>query len=221
MKMRVDMAMNELNLLDVKISKKIRQGSFIGFATKKDDKITIDQDTNNTELLDKNEAKDVYKAELQSILDLIERRALIKSLINESNIKTTITIDGKEMTIDQALVYKRFKLEQLEKLLIQMKTNYTKVLSTIEKENKKVEDDLEILLNTKFGKENKDGKRSEEDKEVIASLTESYDKRKKDIVDFGLKKAIEQIEDEIMKFKNNVQAEINSSNAITEIEIPE
>ena len=125
------------------------------------------------------------------------------------------------MTIDQALVYKRFKLEQLENLLAQLRSNYTKVLYTIEKENKKVEDDLEILLNTKFGKENKDGKRSEEDKEVIDSLTESYDKRKKEIIDFGLKEAIEQIEDEIMKFKNNVQAEINSSNAITEIEIPE
>lgn len=221
MKMRVDIAMNELNLLDAKISKKIRKGSFVGFATKKDDKITIDRETNNIELLNKKEAKDVYKAELQSVLDLIERRALIKSLINESNIRTKINIDGKEMTIDQALVYKRFKLEQLENLLAQMRSNYTKVLYTIEKENKKVEDDLEILLNTKFGKENKDGKRSEEDKEVIDSLTESYDKRKKEIIDFGLKEAIEQIEDEIMKFKNNVQAEINSSNAITEIEIPE
>ena len=103
-KMLVTQALNELKLLDSRINREIRTASFVSAAKKSEKKVTPN--------VTKEEFNTNAKSEMQSIEDLIDRRARIKKATVASNAVTTLEVNGETMTRDAILCFCDNKLSK-------------------------------------------------------------------------------------------------------------
>lgn len=206
--MLVTKGLNELKLLDSRINRKIEEGEFIAAA-----KLSVPNVNGN---ITKEAYKTNAKADYQSIVDLIKRRNNIKSAIIQSNAVTKVDIAGKTMTVAEAIDKKssiQYEISLLEKLTIQ----YKKSSDIIIKENQKVDDSIEQLLNTAYGKEGKE-KITQASYDAIA---EPYRKAN----EYGLvdaldgEKLIKEMKDKIESFLSEVDTALQISNSTTIINI--
>lgn len=206
--MLVTKGLNELKLLDSRINRKIEEGEFIAAA-----KLSV---PNVNGKITKEAYKTNAKADYQSIVDLIKRRNNIKSAIIQSNAVTKVDIAGKTMTVAEAIDKKssiQYEISLLEKLTIQ----YKKSSDIIIKENQKVDDSIEQLLNTAYGKEGKE-KITQASYDAIA---EPYRKAN----EYGLvdaldgEKLIKEMKDKIESFLSEVDTALQISNSTTIINI--
>lgn len=95
------------------------------------------------------------KADFQSITDLIKRRNTIKSAIIKSNAVTMVEVAGKTMTVAEA-IDKKSAIDYEQNLLNKLNKQYITSIEKVNKENTKVDESIEQLLNTAYGKEGKD-----------------------------------------------------------------
>ena len=206
--MLVTKGLNELKLLDSRINRKIEEGEFIAAA-----KLSVPNVNGN---ITKEAYKTNAKADYQSIVDLIKRRNNIKSAIIQSNAVTKVDIAGKTMTVAESIDKKssiQYEISLLEKLTIQ----YKKSSDIIIKENQKVDDSIEQLLNTAYGKEGKE-KITQASYDAIA---EPYRKAN----EYGLvdaldgEKLIKEMKDKIESFLSEVDTALQISNSTTIINI--
>ena len=191
-------ALNELKLLDKRISKKIQQSCFV------------------STMVGKN-VEDIYckaKEDLQSVNDLIDRRESIKAALMRSNSITTIRILGKEMTVAEA-IERKSSIKYLEYLLAELKNQRRQVMNTIEDANERAQDKLDRILESTFGKDLK-ARPSE-----IADVSEAFWKTNKmeihDVVNISDK--IDELDEYIDNFNNEVDLCLSEANARTEIEV--
>ena len=145
--MLVTKGLNELKLLDSRIMRKIKDASFISAA--KLSAVNVDGKVS------KEEFKANAKADYMAITDLIKRRDKIKAAIVKSNAIIMVEIAGKKMTVAEA-IDKKNAIEYEKRLLKKLSEQYAMAIEMVNYENAKVDDSVERLLITAYGKEGKE-----------------------------------------------------------------
>lgn len=209
MKMSITRALNEVKLLDAKIQKKINESSFVSCKMNKSAKLTdgVTMPEEFTQLA---------KSNMQSILDLTNRRKDIKTKIVQSNANTEVEIAGIKMTVADA-IERKSSIEIDRSLLNRMKSEYRAVTGYIAQRNQQLEDKVSKLVDSLVGSDKKDTNMVKTAEELAQNTrdNESYV-----ILDpLKLLKSIETLEQEIMEFESNVDFVLSESNSITSIEI--
>jgi len=192
-------ALNELKLLRNRINK-LLQTQFVGY-WKSDESKTKESICSSS------------KSNYQSVQDLIKRMCNIKAKIMQSNATTFVTIGKTQYTIAEAIAMKEI-ICQDEALLARLKEQYTDSLENIEEYNVSRQRKIDFLLEKNFSKDT--GKASADD---IRTITEMYQKKYYiELIDpLDIKTEIENLEDFITTFQNNVNTKLSHSNAITKI----
>ena len=200
-------ALNKLKLYDAKINKAISSHKYVGAAKKSSNMLGV-----QTKEVFNNNAKAGY----QSVTDLIKNRNKLKSLIVQSNAITEVTINDKVMTVAEAIERKNSIQYEID-LLNTLKLQYATATSTVNAENKKVDTQIDKLLETFVGKDT-DKKATKEDQ---AAITEPYrEKNEFELVDpLNIYDEIQKLEAEIDGFNSSVNTALVLSNATTFIEI--
>lgn len=207
-KILVTKGLNELKLLDNRIYRKIEEGEFVGAA-----KISV---ANINGKITKESFKANAKADYQSIVNLIKRRNAIKSAIIQSNAVTIVDVAGKRMTVAEA-IDKKSAIEYEKTLLIKLNEQYSIANSRIERENAKVDESIEQLLNTAYGKEGKE-KITKASHDAIAEPYRTANEY--GLVDaLEVEKLIKTMKEEIENFESEVDTVLQISNSVTMIEI--
>lgn len=206
-KISITEALNELKLYDSKIAKAIRGTNYVGAAKKSSNLIGVQ----TKETFNKNAS-----AGYQSVVDLIANRNKLKSLIVKSNAITEVTVNSKVMTVAEAIERKNSIQFEID-LLNTLKSQYATSSSTVLNENKKVDNQIDKLLETFTGKDT-DKKITKEDQSAI---TEPYrEKNEFELVDpIGIYEKIQVLESDIDGFESNVNTVLVLSNATTFIEL--
>ena len=207
-KMLVTKGLNELKLLDSRIYRKIDEGEFVGTA-----KVSV---YNINGKITKEAFKANAKADYQSIVDLIKRRNAIKSAIIHSNAVTMVDVADKHMTVAEA-IDKKSAIEYEKHLLIKLNEQYIVAAERINRENARVDESIEQLLNTAYGKEGKE-KITQASHDAIA---EPYRQANEyGLVDaLEVEKLIKHMKEEIEDFESEVDTVLQISNSVTMIEI--
>lgn len=207
-RMSIHKALAEIKVLDNRIIDAITDGTYCVANKHSNDKIkgvTID------------EYKKVMQGYYDKANDLISRNNAIKKAVTLSNAVTKVKINGVEYTVAEAIWMKNHGIEFKEEMRDILKRQYNKAQAEIIAHNgddldKRAEQYVIGLYGSKEGKID----------------TEAFEKTKKefikanqyDLVDpISILEKIEQLEEEISKFKSEVDATLSESNAVTEIEI--
>lgn len=207
-RMSIHKALAEIKVLDNRIIDAITDGTYCLANKHSNDKIkgvTVD------------EYKKVMQGCYDKVNDLINRNNAIKKAVTLSNAVTKVKINGVEFTVAEAIWMKNHGIEFKEELRDILKRQYNKAQAEIIAHNgddldKRAEQYVIGLYGSKEGKID----------------TEAFEKTKKefikanqyDLVDpISILEKIDQLEEEISKFKSEVDATLSESNAVTEIEI--
>lgn len=206
-KISITEALCELKLYDSKITKAVTNAKYIGATKKSSDKVgVIKRDTFEAN------AKSGY----QSVTDLISNRNKLKSAIVQSNAITEVEVAGNKMTVAEA-IERKSSIEYDETLLIELKRQYATATDTVLKENKKVDTQVDKMLETFMGKDS-DKKIGKDDQD---SIVEPYRiKNEFELVDpLDLLTEIQKLENDIEEFKANIDICLTLSNSTIFIEI--
>ena len=208
-KMTVHEALCEIKVADKRIEKAIQECAFCEAnkeISPKINGITVAEFENDV------------KAKYQKINDLIRRNENIKKALSLSNAKTVISVNGKEMTMAEAIYMMQYGIKHKEQQLMAMNRALTRAQQKIESENgNRLEERLDKFIQATYGS-----------KEKVSA--EELDKASKDFKARNELKLVEPINireksaalmDEIDKFKASIDAAIQISNATTYIEIEE
>ena len=172
--------------------------------------------TNVNSEMTKEEFKNRAKADYMSITDLIKRRNQIKSAIIQSNAVTMVEVAGKKMTVAEA-IDKKSSIAYERALVARLSEQYAKAIGRVNAENGRVDDSIETLLITAYGKEGKE-KITEASYDAIAKPYRAAN-------EYGLvdaleaEKLIKTMTDEIEAFESEVDTCLQISNSITMIEV--
>lgn len=206
-KISITEALNELKLYDSKINKAIANAKLASAAKKSSDKVGV---------VTKEDFEERAKASYQSVTDLIANRNALKSAIVKSNAVTEVTINGKTMTVAEAIERKN-SIDYDVTLLNEMKKQYVTATDTVNKENKKVDNKVDELLSTLIGKDS-DKKISKEDQEAIEKPYR--EKNEYEFIDpISIYDKMLELESDIDGFNSEVDTKLVLSNATTFIEI--
>lgn len=204
----VTKGLNELKLLDNRIKRKIEEGEFVAAAKK--------SAVNVNGKVTKEAFKTNAKASYVSIVDLIKRRTEIKSAIIKSNAKTMVRIAGKDMTVAEA-IDRKSSIEYEKNLLNCLVEQYNMALENVTIHNEAVDESIEQLLITAYGKEGKE-KITEASFSAIANPYREANEY--GLVDsLEIDKLIKKMQDDIEAFESEVDTCLQISNSTTFIEI--
>ncbi len=204
--MSITRGLAECKILDSRIIKKIRE--FNPVALKKGNRLSIRD-------IDENKFISEVKGDYQSINDLIERRINIKRKIIESNSKTMIIINGKSMSVAEAIDYKSI-IKYYNFLLDTLKTHNKNINSEYERFLTEMNDRLDDLLKVHFGKDK--SKISKEDYDVIAGPFKTQNEPKK-IDPIKIDDEIRTLQDKVDSILLNIDYILSESNSQTMITI--
>ncbi len=190
--------LNELKLLDKRINKKIQNSCFITTA--------INGDNTN---------KDCDpQSDIQSVQDLITRRENIKTALMLSNSVTIVKIGKEEMTVASA-IEKKSSITYLADLLVRMREQRKRATRECELRNEDAQTRLDRLLEVSFGKDLK--ARPTEITEISDTFWRT---NKMDFYDpIEISKKIEEMDEYIDNFKNEVDLILSESNSIVKVTI--
>lgn len=212
--MTVHRAMVELKTIDKRIAKEIDNASFCTSA-----KV-------NTKKLFGQPAEEFYRqaqSGFDSITGLINRAAAIKAAISVSNAKTKIKVNEQEMTVAEAISLKQNLIPLRQKLLNALNIQYSEAIHEVEDKNATLEKRTDVYIASIYGS-NAAAKAA--DAEEVNKAREAYANAQTfELVD-GLKSnkkstadIIKAMQDDIVKFQNDLDAALSVSNATTVIEI--
>lgn len=206
MRISIHRALAELKLIDSKLDKKIKAIDPIGVL--QPDKLV--NNCINTVVFEKN-ALESY----QSIVDLIERKRLIKSAIVKANSETLVTVGDKSMSISDAITFKN-TIDQRKYFVAILKDRLGVANKNLEHNNAQVEGNALRLAEAALQKDNV--KIYEGD---AVAITKPYlEKSLFGLVDpLNLSDKINALTDEIDTFEVEIDAVLSEINAITLIEI--
>lgn len=206
-KMLVTQALNELKVLDSRIGRAVRDADFITPAKTSDSKVKLGV---TKEYFVKN-----AKASYDSIEDLIKRREDIKSAIIESNAKTVVDICGEEVSVAKAIDMKE-SIKYKKQLLVRMTAQRDNSKATVVSQNVAMENKIDQLVTTAFGKESKQNIKPEDYDSIAVPYRASNEYSLVDPLE--LDKKIEELERYIEDFESTIDAKLQVSNCITYIE---
>lgn len=206
-KISITEALNELKLYDSKINKAITNAKLVGATKKSSDKVGV---------VKKEEFEERAKASYQSVTDLIANRNALKSAIVKSNAVTEVTINGKVMTVAEAIERKN-SIDYDVTLLNEMKKQYVTATDTVNKENKKVDNKVDELISTLVGKDTD----KKIDKDAVEAIEKPYrEKNEFELIDpIGIFNEMLKLEADIDGFQSNCDTSLAVANATTFIEL--
>ena len=211
MEMLITQALDERDLLRKKIEDAIKGQRFVSCKKK-----SAQTDVYNAPV-DKITAD--IKSTYQSINDMIDRYYMIIQKIAESNAVTTITVDGKTMTISAAIsIIKDINNRNYLKTMLQNKLerDYNAVSDAITKQNRIVEQDIKNLLNALVSKS--DSKTPTEEDTNFATL--SQEKNVLEFIDpLNITDKINDLNEQNTDLRYKILSAIKVSNATTVIDI--
>lgn len=212
MQITIHRALAELKLLEKRIDKEIREASFCTAARNTETKL------NGTTI---EEYKINSQAELNSITDMIERRNAIKNAIARSNAITTVTINGVEYTVAEAIYQNQNGIEFKKQLLEKLQTQYSYAVNNMDTFNAQLADKADEAVLRMMGADTKESKTTKNDDFI--KMKESYINMGSWSMfsGFDVKKKIDELQTEIDTFTAEVDAALSTSNATTMIEIPD
>ena len=201
-KMNIHKALSTKKLLDKRIEKGTDNLIPVGYKMK----------SSATEYRTKEEVDRFNKETSASYIQvktLIENYNKICRAITLSNATTKVEINGKEMTVSDAINRKN-NIEYEEDLLRRLKYEYSRVLEKVKERNDLLESKIDNLR--EVDKKEKIDKQSSYD---LMRENESWE-----LIDpLDIKKVISDMEDDILKFKSEVDFALSTSNAQTIIEV--
>ena len=206
-KMNVHQALCEIKLLDKRINSEINNLKPVGIT-----KVVAQMVDSMTVPKFKEEAS----AQYQKIIDLIKRRAAIKSAVVLSNAVTKVMISGKEYTIAEAIELKNHGLDGKRELRNRMAYLLQIAETSIMRTNETNEIKGDNYVREVFGsKDNKAGAA-----EIQAARTNYMAGLAVELVDpIDARSVIKALDDEIHNFEIEVDAVLSTSNATTELTI--
>jgi hypothetical protein len=200
-------ALAELKLLDKRINKEIGEFNPVGLMQARKNIII---GTNKT----KEDFEKEAKAQYQSITDLIQRRANIKSSIVKSNSDTNVKINGKSMSVAEAIERKN-SISYEKSLQTQLNRVGVDCANKRESHNTQLQSQVEQMLLNNYGK---DRKANADEYEAIAKpFTEANELNFVDPLDYD--KTNKSLYDDIEKFETEVDFVLSESNAKTKIDV--
>ena len=208
MEMTITRALAELKLLDARINSTINQTQFIGGKKKSATKVTPTQTVE--------EFNAYAESSYASAVQLIDNRKAIKSAIVNSNAITKVKVGEVEMTVADAIERKdSIKYEQA--LLNQMINHFNQATAQVNRENDKVQVNLDNLLLASFGKESK----GKTDVNEIEAISKPFlQQNEYEIVDpLKLKTKIDKLQFDIQGFMSDVDIALSTINATTTITV--
>ena len=154
------------------------------------------------------------KANLQTALDLIQRRNTIKDAIVESNAKTSVMVGGKSMSV-AAAIERKTSIQYTKNLIANMTSQFNANKAVVDRKNEEVQMRLDKLIEQSVGKDVKD--RQTEIAAISTSFLENTQLALRDPNELGtiIKKMLTEIED----YEGNVDLALSSSNATTFVEL--
>lgn len=214
--MTIHRAMVERKTIDARITKELRNAAFCTTA-----KV-------NTKKLFGKPAEDFYtqaKADYDSISNLIARRNAINAAIPVSNAITKIKVGDTEMTVAEAISFKQNAIPIYQKLLLEMKQQYTDAVTAVETANSTLDKRADNHISAIYGGDKGVGVADPDD---VNKARQTYiDANAMELID-GLKDAkgendtesrIKYLQDYIETFRNDLDAALSVSNATTTISI--
>lgn len=206
--MTVQRALNELKIIDERLSKRLTE--FVVIGTKKVSEARV-VETRESIVEFENRAKGV----LDSVDGLLKHQQELKHAIMTSNATTMIEVAGKTYSVMTAIDRKR-TIEN-EKLVVRhMRDALARAEYKVNQENDKMESYVQRQTNAMAG-----GDLSSKKDDYIIAFEKSYREQNSwDLVDpLKLRDLIEQREQEISMFELEIDTALTVSNAITKIEI--
>ena len=206
--MTVQRALNELKIIDERLSKRLAE--FVVIGTKKVSETRV-VETRESIVEFENRAKGV----LDSVDGLLKRQQELKHAIMTSNATTMIEVAGKTYSVMTAIDRKR-TIEN-EKLVVKyMRDALIRAEYKVSQENDKMESYIQRQTNAMAG-----GDLSSKKDDYIIAFEKSYREQNSwDLVDpLKIRDLIEQREQEISMFELEIDTALTVSNAITKIEI--
>jgi len=199
--MTVARALVELKTLDKRITKGVSELELVK-VRRKDDKWDVQDFSRKAQI------------QLQSTLDLIDRRDLLKRKVIQSNATTKVTIAGKEYSIAEVIDRKqtlRYRRTLVEHLRLQRQT--AKNLN--ERLTEEVRVRLHSLIEKDFAKDSKSNL------DNIGGIQKSYmEANKVELVDpTSIDSVISRVEDSISEFEKEADLILSESNALTKIDV--
>ena len=162
--------------------------------------------------------KDQAKESLQGADALYARIIAIKTAIDKSNSVTTIKIGQEELTIQEALVRKKYIDLKREKL-IKLKDEIRAARNEYDKADRENNDLIERMVSRDGGSGTTDAQKAS-----IRIEAESFVKNTKSLTlidPLGLDKLVKDLENEIEEFESNIDYALSESNSTTNISIPD
>lgn len=196
-------ALAEVKSLNDRIEKATRQGVFVT--------VTVGGKTTNGQ--DLQAATQTLKSNLQQVTDLIERRQAVKTAIIRSNAVATVTINGKELTVAEA-IERKGSIDKERVLMSVLQQQLGQARTVTERNNVQMQGRIDTMLQAAVGKERK---ATEEELEAISkpytssNVTAPLDPN-------GLEDVILKMEEEINGFLFEVDFALSEANAKTLIE---
>lgn len=208
-KITVTEGLNELKLYDSKIKKAIDNLKLIGAKKKSVDKVGV-----------VNVEKFVAdaKAAHQSIMDLIRNRNrnTLKAAIVKSNAITYLEIGDQKMTVAEAIERKN-SIQYEKELLFAMKAQYGSATVTVNKENAKVDNKVDELIQS-FVSRDTTKKFDKNEQTAVEALYREQNEW--ELVDpLNLFDIMTKLEADIDTFESQVDGKLSLCNATTFIEL--
>ena len=206
--MTIHKGLAELKILDERIKKEIKSGSYCAANKHSNDKI------NGISVED---FKKAVQSTYDKVTDLINRRKVIKKAIVLSNAKTTVKIADTEYTVAEAIEMKNHGIEFEKLLLGAMDVAYANAKLTVERQNgKELEERADQYVTAIYGQ--KDGKTNSADIEKVRK--DFLEANSYEIIDpINIPEKSEELRNKIDSFMAEVDSALSVSNALTEITI--
>jgi len=209
MKMTLTEGLAEVKAIGKKLEKKIERAYFVDYCQGEEAKVTVETQQPVSKF------EENAKASLQSIQDLFSRHEKIKAAIAKTNAETKVTIGKKEYTIAEAIGIKN-TIDKKEALLGRMTHQYSFVIEKLERINREQRSRAHQETLSFLGGNTTDTNRDLYEKNMNDKLR---DKLYKIYDPVNLRKKIEDLEEDIIDFKTNVDVALSKKNALTEFEI--
>lgn len=205
-RMLVTKALNELKLLDARITRAINDGGYVAAAKTSEKKVAPG--------VTKEEYSESAISSYQSVMDLIERRARIKAAIVSSNASTEVEVNNEKMTVAEA-IERKSSIEYEIKLLRTLKKQYDNAKSTAVSQNLMLEDRIDKYIEAMLGKEAKSKK--DDFTEMIEPIRTANEYSLVDPI--NIEEKIKELSERIEGFNSEVDSVLQVSNCVTWIEI--
>ncbi len=166
----------------------------------------------------KEDFEEKAKSGLQSTNALYGRIIALKAAIDKSNSVTKIKICNQEMTIQEALVQKKY-IDLKHDLLNTLKSQATKMRQDFDAAAQENTAAIEKMVASTIGRDGSDQQKANARKEAEEYINKTREVNPVDPC--GIDTLIKELEEAISEFENNVDYALSESNSTTTITIPD